>query len=64
MKDDFQIAVEAATQMAERSGVDMAIMSDLSIKPLKKADGEEVLEIVRCPAALKKKLRQHHRPVH
>jgi len=54
MKDDFQIAVEAATRTAERSGFDMVIMSDLSVKPLKEAGGEKILEIVRCPAALKK----------
>lgn len=54
MKDDFQIAVEAATQMAERSGSDVAIMPDLSVKPLKETGGEKILETVRCPAALKK----------
>lgn len=51
--DDAQIAVEAATQMAEARGMDFAIMSDLSVQPLRTAEGI-VLEIVRCPAALKK----------
>lgn len=54
MSDDAQIAVEAAMQTAEMLGEDMAIMSDLSVKPLRTAEGI-VLEIVRCPAALKKK---------
>ena len=53
MSDDAQIAVEAAMQTAEMLGEDMAIMSDLSVKPLRNAKGI-VLEIVRCPAALKK----------
>jgi hypothetical protein len=51
--DDAQIAVEAATQMAEARRMDFAIMSDLSVQPLRTAEGI-VLEIVRCPAALKK----------
>lgn len=51
--DDAQIAVEAAMQTAEMLGEDMAIMSDLSVQPLRSAKGI-VLEIVRCPAALKK----------
>jgi len=41
-------------QTAEMLGEDMAIMSDLSVQPLINAKGI-VLEIVRCPAALKKK---------
>jgi len=40
-------------QTAEMLGEDMAIMSDLSVQPLRTAKGI-VLEIVRCPAALKK----------
>tara|TARA_R100001163_G_C4975366_1_gene133680 strand:+ start:142 stop:294 length:153 start_codon:yes stop_codon:yes gene_type:complete len=40
-------------QTAEMLGEDMAIMSDLSVQPLQNAEGV-VLEIVRCPAALKK----------
>ncbi len=55
MSDDAQIAVEAAMQTAEMLGEDMAIMSDLSVQPLINAKGI-VLEIVRCPAALKKGL--------
>jgi hypothetical protein len=51
--EDVTIALQAATQMAERWGEDMAIMSDLSVRPLKEADTPP-LEIVRCPAALKK----------
>lgn len=57
MSKDAQIAVEAATQMAETWGVDVAIMSDLSVKPVYEATGT-VLEIVRCPAPLKKRLRE------
>ena len=57
MSKDAQIAVEAATQMAETWGVDVAIMSDLSVKPVYEATGT-VLEIVRCPAPLKKRLRK------
>jgi|TARA_B100000900_G_C20114801_1_gene527428 hypothetical protein len=55
VSDDAQIAVEAAMQTAEMLGEDMAIMSDLSVQPLINAKGI-VLEIVRCPAALKKGL--------
>ena len=51
--DDAQIALEAAMQKAEMLGEDMAIMSDLSVQLLQNAEGV-VLEIVRCPAALKK----------
>ena len=53
MADLAQIAVEAAMQTAEMLGEDVAIMSDLSVQPLKTAEGI-VLEIVRCPAALEK----------
>lgn len=53
LSNDAQIAVEAAMQTAEMLGEDMAIMSDLSVQPLQNAEGV-VLEIVRCPAALKK----------
>ena len=51
--DDAQIALEEAMQKAEMLGEDMAIMSDLSVQLLQNAEGV-VLEIVRCPAALKK----------
>lgn len=51
--EDVKIALQAANQMAERWGKDVAIMSDLSVRLLKHAD-ETPLEIVRCPAALKK----------
>ena len=57
MTKDARIAVEAATQMAEARGMDFAIMSDLSVKPVYEATGT-VLEIVRCPAPLKKRLRE------
>ena len=53
LKNDAVIAVQAATQMAEIWGEDVAIMSDLHVKPLREAVGT-VLEIVRCPASLKK----------
>ena len=51
--EDVKIALQAATQMAERLGKDVAIMGDLSVRLLKDTD-EAPLEIVRCPAALKK----------
>ena len=51
--EDVKIALQAATQMAERWGEDMAIMMDLSVRPLKEADTPP-LEIVRCPDAFKK----------
>lgn len=51
--EDARLALEAATQMAERWGEDMAIMSDLSVRPLKDAETTP-LEIVRCPAAFRK----------
>jgi hypothetical protein len=51
--EDARVALEAATQMAERWGEDMAIMSDLSVRPLKDVDTTP-LEIVRCPAAFRK----------
>ena len=50
---DAQIAVQAAMQMAERLGEDIAVMSDLSTLPIKEADGI-ILEIIRCPSHLKK----------
>jgi len=52
--DDYQIAVQAATQMAERFGEDVAIMTDLSVLLLREADSP-FIEIIRCPAALRKK---------
>ncbi len=51
--EDVEIALQAATQMAERFGEDVAIMGDLSVRLLKDTD-KTPLEIVRCPAALKK----------
>ena len=51
--EDVRIALQAATKMAERLGKDVAIMGDLSVRLLKDTD-EAPLEIVRCPAALKK----------
>ena len=51
--DDAKIAIEAAMQMAERLGEDIAVMSDLSTIPLRKANGI-ILEIIRCPSHLKK----------
>tara|TARA_R100000655_G_scaffold77899_1_gene117231 strand:+ start:251 stop:430 length:180 start_codon:yes stop_codon:yes gene_type:complete len=46
MKNDAQLAVEAAESMAKRLEEDVAIMMDLSTKPLKDAD-ETPLEIIR-----------------
>ena len=46
MKNDAQLAVEAAVSMAKRLEEDVAIMMDLSTKPLKDVD-ETPLEIVR-----------------
>ncbi len=46
MKNDAQLAVEAAESMAKRLEQDIAIMMDLSTKPLKDVD-ETPLEIVR-----------------
>ena len=52
--DDYQIAVQAAMQMAERFGEDVAIMADLSVMLLREVDSPSI-EIIRCPAALRKK---------
>jgi len=52
--DDYQIAVQAAVQMAERFGEDVAIMPNLSVLLLREADSPSI-EIIRCPAALRKK---------
>ena len=46
MKNDAQLAVEAAESMAKRLEEDVAIMIDLSTKPLKDVD-ETPLEIIR-----------------
>tara|TARA_R100000951_G_scaffold116255_1_gene127290 strand:+ start:680 stop:868 length:189 start_codon:yes stop_codon:yes gene_type:complete len=51
---DYQVAVQAAMQMAERFGEDVAIMSDLSVLLLKVAESPSI-EVVRCPKALRKK---------
>ncbi|MBM54248.1 MAG: hypothetical protein CMB36_04370 [Euryarchaeota archaeon] len=51
--DDAQIAVEEAMLQAEILGEDVAIMSDLSVQRLRNTTGA-VLEIVRCPAPLKR----------
>ena len=52
--DDYRIAVQAAMQMAERFGEDVAIMDNLSVLLLKEANSP-CIEIIRCPAALRKK---------
>lgn len=52
--DDYQIAVQAAMQIAERFGEDVAVMPDLSVMLLKEVDSPSI-EIIRCPAALRKK---------
>lgn len=54
--DDVKLAVQAATQTAERLGEDVAIQQDLSVVPLWAAK-EPPLEIIRCPAAIKKRPR-------
>ena len=48
MKNDAQLALEAAESMARRLEEDVAIMMDLSTKPLKDID-ETPLEIIRFP---------------
>jgi len=52
--DDYQIAVQAAMQMAERFGEDVAIMRDMSVLLLREAESPSI-EIIRCPAALRRK---------
>ena len=51
--EDAQVAAQAATAMSERFGIDVAIMPNLEVIPLKQAE-EAPLEIVRCPAALRR----------
>lgn len=51
--DDVKIAIQAATQAADRTGQDMAIQQDLSVVPLAMAK-EPPLEIIRCPMALRR----------
>jgi hypothetical protein len=46
MKNDAQLALEAAVSMAKRLEEDVAIMMDLSTKPLKDID-ETPLVIIR-----------------
>tara|TARA_A100001391_G_scaffold197324_1_gene177271 strand:+ start:341 stop:520 length:180 start_codon:yes stop_codon:yes gene_type:complete len=46
MKNDAQLALEAAESMAKRLEEDVAIMMDLSTKPLRDVD-ETPLEIIR-----------------
>ena len=46
MKNDAELALEAAESMAKRLEEDVAIMMDLSTKPLKDID-EKPLEIIR-----------------
>ena len=46
MKNDAQMALEAAESMAKRLEEDVAIMMDLSTKPLKDID-ETPLEVIR-----------------
>ena len=46
MKNDAQLALEAAESMAKRLEEDVAIMMDMSTKPLKDVD-ETPLEIIR-----------------
>jgi pyruvate kinase len=51
--EDTLIAAQAAAAMSERLGVDIAIMADLQVIPLKDAKYAP-LEIVRCPGVLKR----------
>ena len=46
MKNDAQLALEAAESMAKRLQQDVAIMMDLSTRPLKDVE-EPPLEIIR-----------------
>lgn len=60
--EDVHLAIQAATQMAERFGEDMAIMQDLSVTTLWGVE-EPPLEIIRCPPAFKKKRTRIYRVV-
>jgi len=46
VKEDIEIAIQSAVTMAERTGRDVAIMPDLSVRLLKDAT-ETPLEIIR-----------------
>ena len=58
--DDPIVAIQAACQMAERLGEDMAILMNLEVIPLSEA-GDDVMEIIRCPLRLRKEIRRPHR---
>lgn len=58
--DDPIVAIQAACQMAERLGEDMAILMNLEVIPLSEA-GDDVIEIIRCPLRLRKEIRRTHR---
>ena len=55
--DDPIVAIQAACQMAERLGEDMAILMNLEVVPLSQA-GDDVIEIIRCPLRLRKEVRR------
>ena len=57
--DDPIVAIQAACQMAERLGEDMAILMNLQVVPLSQA-GDDVVEIVRCPLRLRKEIRRSY----
>ena len=57
--DDPIVAIQAACQMAERLGEDMAILMNLQVVPLSQA-GDDVVEIVRCPLRLRKDIRRSY----
>jgi hypothetical protein len=57
--DDPIVAIQAACQMAERLGEDMAILMNLEVVPLSQA-GDDVIEIIRCPLRLRKDIRRPH----
>jgi len=60
--DDPIVAIQAACQMAERLGEDIAILIDLRVVPLSSA-GDDVIEIIRCPFPLRKEIRRSDRPM-
>lgn len=60
--DDPIVAIQAACQMAERLGEDIAILIDLRVVPLSSA-GDDVIEIIRCPFSMRKEIRRSDRPM-
>lgn len=52
--EDVRLAIQAASQMAERFSEDFAICQDLSVRPLWSVN-EPPLEIIRCPEVYRNK---------